>query len=498
MRSFYEELKRRNVLKVAFLYTAFAVAVIAFSSDIEEALPVLPEWTDTLIVLLACTGFPVALIFAWIFDLTPHGVEITKSIDKDGAAATVLPKPHSELASIAVLPFKSVMGEESFLAGAIPLELNNTLSRVHNLRIASPQSALAHAQTERDLRSIAADLNVNYVISGSVARLGNKVRIIAELYDAVGDTLLWSKRFDMDADNVFETELQIAEATAMAFGGERLRLEVDHARAGQTKDQAAWELVHKARGYLFNYTADSVAEAIPLLEQAVQLDANYAVGYAYLGLVTAEKTLNAIGDDPDADRAAAQTAIGRAEALAPGDSVVLRSAGAVHAYCGNNARSIELLRRAVNLAPYDLGTWGYFGWPMVATGRIEHIEELHDILDRLMEMGTKHAGYPYWLFHKSVAYCCEDNCEKALEYIQRATLAQPRFSLGWMHCANVLGRLDITDRAREAAERSALSNPRLTADYYSALVGKLCDDVAVVARRTDGLIKAGLLARLAS
>jgi TolB-like protein len=490
VRRFVAELRRRSVIKIALLYAAFAVAIIAFSSDIESALG-LPDFTDTLIVVLSALGFPIAVVFAWVFDLTPHGLEVTKSVEDASAKTLVPPGPDTELASVAVLPFKG--RGDTFFAEAIPLELHSTLSRVNRLRIVSEQSSIAYSEAGMDLRSVASRLGVNYVISGSVIRHENTVRIVAELYDAMSDTLLWSKQFDANLNNVFESERQIAEAVAVAFGGERLRLEVEHARAGQPSDQAAWELVQRARGYLIRYTMDSVAEAIPLLKRAVDLDPGYAVGYANLGLVTAEKTLNAIGEDPDADRLAAQEASARAESLAPNDSVVLRSAGAVNAYCGNNVLSLSLLRRAVSLSPYDLGAWGYFGWPLASMGGPDNLAELHEILDRLLATGGQHPGIPYWLFHKSAAYCCEGEWEQSLDYIRRSMEVQPRFAFGAMHSANLLGQLGRYDEARSAVSRCTEMNPGMTTRYYAELISVLSGTDDIVAMRTAGLRKADLL-----
>jgi len=252
--------------------------------------------------------------------------------------------------------------------------------------------------------------------------------------------------------------------------------------------------VQKARAYLLDYTPSAVAASIPLLRRAVELDPKYAVGYAALGLVTAEKTLNAVSADPDADRRSAMEAIARAEQLAPRDPVVLRAAGCVHAYLGAYRRSIDLLRRAVKIAPYDLGTWGYLGWPLVATGESRDLTELHEIIERLLATSSEqHPGRSYWLFHKSVAYACAGDCERALVHAEEYTAEQPRFSLGWMHHANVLGRLGRASAARTALERSVEHNPLMDARYYVELMGVLTDQQGVIRSRTEGLYAAGLL-----
>jgi predicted Zn-dependent protease len=180
--------------------------------------------------------------------------------------------------------------------------------------------------------------------------------------------------------------------------------------------------------------------------------------------------------------------VARAEQLAPRDPVVVRAAGCVYAWTGSYRRSLELIRRAVKLAPYDLGTWGYLGWPLVATGDANDLKELHDIIDRLLAMSSaQHPGRAYWLFHKSVAYTCAGECERALAPAEECTNDLPRFSLGWMHYANVLGRLGRNDAARSVLEQSLRHNPLMTPTYYVELMGVLTDQPAVVQSRTSGL-----------
>jgi adenylate cyclase len=314
-----------------------------------------------------------------------------------------------------------------------------------------------------------------------------------QLDDARDDTLLWSERYDVAAKDVASLQREISEKVVGTFGGERLRAEISRANETATTDPNAWQLVQKARAYLLDYTPTSVAAAIPLLRRAVELDPKYAVAYATLGLVTAEKTLNGISADAVSDRKFAIEVTNRAERLAPRDPVVLRAAGCVHAYTGGYRSSLELLRRAVKLAPYDLGTWGYFGWPLVATGQPESLEELHRIVQRLLNTSPQHPGRVYWLFHKSVAYACSDECERAVTPAEECIAEQPRFSLGWMHYANVLGRLGKADAARAASEQCTESNPLMNPAYYVELMSVLTDQETVIRRRTSGLYTAGLL-----
>ena len=471
------------------------IQVSAMLADEYELSGHLIRW----LFFVAVVGLPIVMALAWKYDLTPEGMRLTDAPagrpSEEPAAAPSSPVGEGPVAAVAVLPFDNLTPDtpRAYLANAIPMELQSQLSRIHDLRVVSRQSAVARAESRSDLPTIAKNLAVQYVISGSVADLGERLQINVQLDDALDDQLLWSERYDVAAQDVERLQQRISEAVVATFGGERMRAEIGRANRAAAADTTAWQLVQQARSYLLDYTPSSVAAAIPLLRRAIELDPQYAVAYATLGVVTAEKTLNAVSADPDADRRAALDAIARAEGLAPRDPVVLRAAGCVHAYAGAYARSLELLRRAVKLGPHDLGTWGYLGWPLVATGRPEDRRELHEIVDRLLATSAQHPGRAYWVFHKSVAFSCDGDHERALALAQEYTIEQPRWSLGWLHYVNVLGHLDRAADARAALQQSLTTNPLMTPDYYVRLMAVLSDQPSVIDSRTAGLKRVGLL-----
>jgi TolB-like protein len=494
---FLSELKRRKVFQVVAGYAVVAWIIIQLASmnasTIDTSGHVL-LWIEA----IAVAGLPVAAALSWIYDITPLGLRFTQALRDDAPEQVVDSRGlhgDSAVAAVAVLPFENLTPNtpHAYLADAIPIELQSLLSRMHDLRVVSRQSAVARSAARTDLPTIARNLTVQYVISGSVADLGERLQINIQLDDAVDDTLLWSERYDVVAKDMERLQHEITEKVVATFGGERMRVEIRRANEAASADSTAWQLVQKARSYLLDYTPASVAASIPLLRRAIELDPRYAVAYAMLGHLIAEKTLNAISTDLAADRRQAIDTIARAEQIAPRDPVVLRAAGCVHAYTGSYRRSLELLRRAVKLAPYDLGTWGYLGWPLVATGQAEDLRELHEIVDRLLATSAQHPGRVYWLFHKSVAYGCAGECERAIAPAEEYTIEQPRFSLGWMHYANVLGRLGRKDAARSALEQCLGHNPLMRPAYYIELMRVLSDQPAVVESRTAGLFAAGLV-----
>jgi TolB-like protein/predicted Zn-dependent protease len=496
----FRELKRRQVFKVAGAYIVGAWIVVQLADILVEALELSPRWVLVVMVTVVVC-LPLAIALSWIYDLTPQGFRATLpadwagSNDDSASADGELRRAGSALAAVAVLPFEKLTPATpyAYLADALPIELQSLLSRVHELRVVSRQSSVARAGMGSDLPAIARNLSVQYVISGSVAEVGDRLQVNVQLDDATEDKLLWSERYDVAAKDIERVQREISEKVVGTFGGERLRTEIKRANEAAATDNNAWQLVQKARLYVLDYTPTSIAAAIPLLRKAIELDPKYAVGYATLGLVTAEKTLNGISVDAAADRRYAIEVVGRAEQLAPRDPVVLRAAGCVYAWTGAYGRSLELLRRAVKLAPYDLGTWGYLGWPLVATGQPQDLQEVHDIVERLLKISPQHPGRLHWLFHESVAFACADDCERALALAEDYTAEQPRFALCWLHYANVLGRLGRHDAARAALDKSLEFNPLLTPAYYAELMAVLTDQPAVVERRVAGLRAAGLV-----
>ena len=493
----FRELKRRQVFKVAGAYAVGAFIILQLADIVVPALDLSPHWV--LVVIGALIVFlPIAIAVSWIYDLTPQGFQATALADTDAdnnPTSVKLRHPGSALAAVAVLPFEKLTPTTpyAYLADALPIELQSLLSRIHDLRVVSRQSSVARAGAGSDLPAIAHNLSVQYLVSGSVAEVGDRLQINVQLDDAREDKLLWSERYDVAVKDIERVQREISEKVVGTFGGERLRAEIRRANEAAATDNDAWQLVQKARTYVVDYTPASIAAAIPLLRKAIELDPKYALGYAALGQVTAEKTLNGISADAAADRRYAIEVIERAEQFAPRDPVVLRAAGCVYAWTGAYRRSLELLRRAVKLAPYDLGTWGYLGWPLVATGQPRDLQEVHDIVERLLTTSPQHPGRVHWLFHRSVAFVCADDCERALAFAEDYASEQPRFALCWVHYANVLGRLGRHDEARAVLDKSLDLNPLLTPAYYGELMAVLSDQPTVVERRVAGLRAAGFL-----
>ncbi len=488
--SFFSQLRRRKVIRVTVAYAVVAWVLVEVSSVILPALLV-PDWVFRLVVILALLGIVPAVVLSWIFDWTPRGIERTDDtqVSATRAQADGPPAAGDALASVAVLPFTDLSTGAGLgtLGDGIAAEIHSRLSKLHRVRVAARRSSLQFRNSDASLGEISTALNARYVLSGNLLGSGDRLRIIAELDDAKQNTQLWSRTYESDTDDVLKLMSDIAEAVVGAFGGERLRSEINRAILQPTESLDAWGLVQKARGYVLHYSRDSMNDAEKLLRSAIELDPGYAAAHAALGSVLAERVLNGFSDNMDADSSEAMAASRAALAKASEDPFVLKLGGMVSSVCGDPQRAIELLRSSVGIAPYDFGAWGYLGWPLTATGRADDLLEVHRIMDQIIGTAPEHPGIGYWLYHKSAAYTCQGELDAAREFAGKAVKQHQGLSWVWLSFANVLGRLGDVDEARRAIARAAQINECMTPSHFIDRIRVMSASDAVVHGRAAGL-----------
>jgi adenylate cyclase len=325
---FLAELKRRKVVRVAVVYAATVFVVLQVADVMLPRLGV-PDWAMSLIVLLVALGFPVALVLAWALELTPEGLRVTpaptagddaqpppsllgkRTLAVAGALivlgvglgagwflrpmSSAAPPPGGPIAdaamarSIAVLPFVNMSDDAAneFFADGISEELLNVLVKVDGIGVASRTSSFAYKGREVGAATIASELGVNHILEGSVRKSGNRVRITAQLIDAVNDRHLWSETYDRELTDIFQIQDEIANAIVQALRGtlgtDRVE-RVVNVRA-DTDNLDAYEAYLKARQLFL--ARSELPESVRLYERAVALDPNFARGWEGLAEVAA-------------------------------------------------------------------------------------------------------------------------------------------------------------------------------------------------------------------
>jgi adenylate cyclase len=276
--SLWEEIKRRKVIRVVIAYLIVGWGLIEIADVTSEPLR-LPDWSNTFVIWLVALGFPIAIILAWILDVTPRGIEVTPDASSDKT-----PSPPD--ASIAVLPFLNMSGNEDneYFSDGLSEELLNLLVRLQSVRVCSRTSSFALKGKDVDMPTIAAQLGVRHVLEGSVRRSGDQVRITAQLIDAVEDIHLWSESYDRELQDIFAVQDDIA---AHIFEALQLSLTSDDQEAAHSTTDNFDALDYYMRGRALYHRTEQghLAKAQVMFEEALKIDPSYALAWAGLTYV---------------------------------------------------------------------------------------------------------------------------------------------------------------------------------------------------------------------
>jgi TolB-like protein/tetratricopeptide (TPR) repeat protein len=315
--SFGAELRRRHVIRVALAYCAVGWAVAEVSSTLAPALD-MPAWSVSLVVMLLVLGFPVALVLAWAFDLTPAGVKRTPALP-----SLPLRDPSSPPAILA-LPFvdRSVGADHQYLGDGITEELINSLARVPLLRVVSRTSAFALRSAATDLREIGARLGVSHVVEGSVGVASGRIRLTVQLVSVSNGYAIWSRTFERPLDNVFSVQEEIAGALVSALQPTLLDTTAapqpeQEAPADRPVDFTTYALYLRGRQQWNERTPASLRRALDFFTQATEQDPLYArahAGIADCWAILVDHGITA----PEEGLPAARQAAAAALRLAPG------------------------------------------------------------------------------------------------------------------------------------------------------------------------------------
>lgn len=286
MKSFFLELKRRKVYRVAAAYAVAGWLIVQIATQVFPFFEV-PNWTIRLIVIALILGFPIALILSWIFDITPQGIKRTDESDQVLRSDTAsIQAPNIPEKSIAVLPFENLSDnkENEYFAAGVHDDILSSLAKVSDLKVISRTSVQQFKNGARNLREIGRTLGVAHVLEGTARRAGNRVRVNAQLIDARTDTHLWGETFEREITDLFTLQCELAERITDALRANLSAREKSNLQTHPTRDIFAYELFLRARE-LFHwagtgYSQDKGADALRLIDEAIERDPQFALAYA--------------------------------------------------------------------------------------------------------------------------------------------------------------------------------------------------------------------------
>ncbi|MDH5622278.1 MAG: adenylyl cyclase, partial [Gammaproteobacteria bacterium] len=306
--SLFQELKRRNVFRVAVAYIIVAWLLLQVADTLGPALR-LPEWFQSGVAFVVILGFLPAVIFAWAFELTPEGVKREREVDRsqsitpqtgqklnfaiiallalavvyfavdkfvltDAPGTATSTVQRSVNPSIAVLPFVNMSDDQSneYFADGITEELLNLLAKIPELDVTSRSSAFAFKGKDIDIPTVAGKLNVDHVLEGSVRKSGVTVRITAQLIEAGTDKHMWSETYDRELTDIFAIQDEIAKEVVDVLQVTLL----GKAPESRATDAEAYSLYLEGLHYLELDGEDDWRKAQLLFEDALQIDPSYA------------------------------------------------------------------------------------------------------------------------------------------------------------------------------------------------------------------------------
>ena len=286
MKSFFAELKRRKVHRVAIAYAVAAWLLIQIATQVFPFFEI-PNWAVRLIVLVSVLGFPIALTLSWIFDLTPQGIRRTEESDGSLAALPVGSAAIRNIPekSIAVLPFENLSDdkENEYFAAGVHNDILSNLAKVADLKVISRTSVQQFKSGTRNLREIGLALGVAHILEGTARRAGNRIRVNAQLIDARSDAQLWGETFDREITDLFALQSELAQRISQELRANLSAREKTNLQTHPTRDILAYELFLRARE-LFHwagsgYSYDKGADALRLIDEAIKRDPQFALAY---------------------------------------------------------------------------------------------------------------------------------------------------------------------------------------------------------------------------
>jgi TolB-like protein/Flp pilus assembly protein TadD len=506
-KNFFAELKRRNVYKVAVAYAIVGWLLIQVATQVFPFFEI-PNWGVRLMVLFVVIGFPVALIIAWAFELTPEGLKRTEFADElptkaprnrawiyvviiAGAISVSLfflgrftssKQRSAELPekSIAVLPFVNESGDanQDFFSDGLTEELITGLGQIGQLRVIGRNSSFQFKGKAQDSRSIGQVLGVANLLEGSVRKVANRVRIAVQLVRATDGSQLWSQSYDRELKDILAVQEEIAAEIS-----ETLRLKLTGAERQQlakrpTENLKAFQYYLQGRAYRQRNTREDVLAAIGYYERALEEDRNYAL--AYTGLAETYSFLGALTYiAPNEARRKLEEAARKAFALDENLAEAHVALGILYVSFApyNFSLGDREFRRAIELNPSLAMAHFSLGLSLVRQGRLdeslaEHLKARE--LDPLSSVIARVVALPYYL---------KRDYGRARELLRQADELGPAFTTTWEIGAYIPnGLVNKTLAELEKAKRERKDDPILiydTAMVYAAQ-GKRAEALQII------------------
>jgi TolB-like protein/Tfp pilus assembly protein PilF len=494
MRRIFKEIRRRKVIQVGGVYAATAwilmqglVIVLATYSA--------PAWVQPTLIAILISGFPVAIVLAWAFELTPEGMNRTKSLDdvetdqKTNNAVEGKTESRNIRPSVAVLPFANLsrLDDDEVFADGIAEDIITLLSQHPQLLVIARNSSFSWKGQSPDIRIVGRELDVVYVVEGSVRRLGENLRVTVQLIDAAANVQIWSSKYDEELANMFQLQDQISSDIVTALGAEVMSDVRQKVQRQEISSMDAWGMMHEANATPYS------EETLLQIKKVLELEPDYALAHAEYAENLLLQAVIGHGTIDDDVAATAQKHYDNAFRLAPHDPEVQCILASVAARLGRHDQEQSLAEQAFNRSPNFYRAAMAIGQSLMRRGKVA---EGRRHLENAIRLAPKGPLLEVNYLLMAMAWCLDGDYEEAEKWCRRAL--QTNAAMADIHglLANILGAQDKTDlagnewqaylRANSSGTVASLAD-RFARDYPNATHHRLTDGLSSIADNSSSL-----------
>jgi TolB-like protein/Flp pilus assembly protein TadD len=374
LSSFLNELKRRKVYGTAVGYAVVGWVLLQIGEVTFEPLH-LPGWAMTTLVIVVLLGFPVSMVIAWFFDVSPKGF-----IRDAGLAAAVPQDASSDVAvtppSIAVLPFADMSPDkdQGHFCEGVAEEILNALTKIEKLHVVARTSSFQFAEGSGDIREIGQRLGVSTVLEGSVRKADNRIRVTAQLINVADGFHIWSKSFDEELKDIFTIQDDIAQCIAQSLMETLSPQEQSAIKTRSSQDVQAYEYYLRGRQFFNRFRKKDIEFAQQMFHQAIEIDPEYAPAWA--GYADCFSFLIMYVDPQESYRIEADKASQKALDLDPDSAMAHASRGLAYLICDEYTEADAEFEKAIQLNPRLYEAYYYYGRARFHEGDVEKAAEL--------------------------------------------------------------------------------------------------------------------------
>ncbi len=371
----------------------------------------------------------------------------------------------SKKPSIAVLAMTNMANdpEQDFLGDGLTEDLITALSKIRSFKVISRESTFSYKGSSIDIRRIAEELDVRYVLEGSVRRAGNRVRVNTQLIDANTGHHVWAERYDREMVDIFDLQDEMVEVIAAALEPELNAFERERAFRKPPESLDAWELYQRALWYMWTYDDENVATALTLFNDAIQADPTFAPAHAYYAYSCYITVIMGYAQDPDLRLQEGMDAAKKALLCDDKDAISYFAIGRIHMMQGDHDASIAALEKSIELNPCFAQAYHGLGFALSLAGDYEASRKT---TDKAVSISPRDPML--WAF--TIVHALNDilsgDYELGLDWAIR-TLQIPNASGYWSHAvkASALASLGRVNEAKKSLALAIKAKPNLSISF---------------------------------